>query len=785
MLNLSFVECSDVANAEALAAAGDLVVSPSVYYSLTKTSEISSFASKLVFTNVGSGLGLGWESGFQRVSWSGCHPTADDILNHFKNRDDIFDGKRDNAQSLIKKLVETTFCISDEAIESLQCNLMRLLENHRHEAARDVVGNFTAELRRVVVLFISIKFDPSLPENPSDDKYLLENLQNIYSILTESVSSRSGQIRQFMYDDKGTVLIASFGLRGSVLLHPADIALGAAEEAQRKLLDILDVQCSIGITLGNIFCGETGSYGRFEYSLLGPSVNLAARLMAKSKFGQINCDEELKNQTGRRHTFTISGTHKLKGYSKPVLFFMPAPHKSEMEYDEHDDIASFLTQKAVGLRLVYDIVKKREYMCSIVHHQIVLIKGNEVTGKEAFISGVRKELSVSSCSVILEANRCFHDEPFYCFIPIITKALLSFVAPRQRLLSLKTKLKRSSVLSSFLANDALQHDAFPHWADMVPCHLMPYLSLINDFVYRGFPILKSSKEVTLLKDTEKVEKCVEVLCALIMRFLELRQNHGIFCIPEMDSLDIYSKKLLRQILSSDGNFFLIGGVDNSSFPHDEEDTADNIIATILGKDLDVHAELITLELLNMKSTFDLFTWSLRRDFSHEELDIIDQSDVRERIFSICLGTPLATAGLAHTFCTQFKKEFQSLEEGIRVDLLKFTHTFLENTPTDLHEIICYRFDQMKPEEQMLLKVCSVAGFDQFSFSQDLLESVVLNTSRDEEISTSEVHGNFHDSGFGLPSMVGRDIPTSAVTSEDGGYLNYLLQGDNVKKILGR
>ena len=210
-----------------------------------------------------------------------------------------------------------------------------------------------------------------------------------------------------------------------------------------------------------------------------------------------------------------------------------------------------------------------------------------------------------------------------------------------------------------------------------------------------------------------------------------------------------------------------------------------IIATILGKDLDVHAELITLELLDMKSTFDLFTWSLRRDFSHEELDIIDQSDVRERIFSICLGTPLATAGLAHTFCTQFKKEFQSLEEGIRVDLLKFTHTFLENTPTDLHEIICYRFDQMKPEEQMLLKVCSVAGFDQFSFSQDLLESVVLNTSRDEEISTSEVHGNFHDSGFGLPSMVGRDIPTSAVTSEDGGYLNYLLQGDNVKKILGR
>ena len=773
MLNLPFLECADVANAEALAAAGDLVVSPSVYYSLMKTSEISSFASKLVFTNVGSGLGLGWESEFQRVSWSGHHPTAtaDDILNYFKNRDDIFNGKRDNAQSLINKLVQTTFCISDEAIESLQCNLMRLLENHRHEAARDVVGNFTAELRRVVILFIRIMIEPSLPENPSDDKYLLENLQSIYSILTESVSSRSGQIRQFIYDDKGTVLIASFGLRGSVLLHPADIALDAAEEAQRKLLDIMDVQCSIGITLGNIFCGETGSYERYEYSLLGPSVNLAARLMAKSKFGQLNCDEELKNQTGRRHTFTISGTHKLKGYSKPVPFFMPAPCKSEIDNDEHDDIASFLMQKVVGLRLVHDIGKKRGYMCSIVH-QITIIKGDEVTGKEAFISGILKELSVSSCSVILEANRCFHNDPFYSFIPIITKALLSFAAPRERLLSLKTKCSRSFVLSSFLANDALQHDAFPGWADMVPCHLMPYLSLINDLVYKGFPIIKSSKEVTLLKDTEKVEKCVEVLCALIMRFLELRQNHGIICIPEMDSLDIYSKKLLRQILSSDANFLLIGGVSNSSFPRDEEDTADNIIATILGKDLDVHVELINLELLDVKSTFDLFNWSLRRDFTHEELDIIDQSDVRERIFAICGGTPHATAGLAHTFCTQFKKEFHSIEEVRRVDLLKFTHTFLTDAPTDLHEVICYRFDKMKPEEQMLLKVCSVAGFDQYSFSQDLLESVVLNTCRGEENSISEYHDNSDDdSGFEFTSMVGRDIPISAVTSENGGYLN--------------
>ncbi|KAL7530564.1 hypothetical protein ACHAXR_003563, partial [Thalassiosira sp. AJA248-18] len=310
----------DVAKAESLAGPGELIVSPSVYDSLRKKT-IKSIASRLVFTEV--------ESDFQRVSWP-SHPTVDDMLLHFKNTDDITSkwkmGNTD-AQSLIDKLIQNTQSTPKEVIGvspadedpdklSLQSDLMRLLEYHRHEATRDVVGKFTAELRRVVVLFISIRYEPNLPQDPSEDNVMLENFQSIYSIICESISSRSGQVRQFINDDKGTVFIASFGLRRSVVLHPADTAVDAAKDAQKKLLEI-NIQCSIGITVGKIFCGETGSFQRYEYSLLGSPVNLSARLMAKGAWGQINCDEELKNHTGRRHNFTISGTYKLKGYEEP------------------------------------------------------------------------------------------------------------------------------------------------------------------------------------------------------------------------------------------------------------------------------------------------------------------------------------------------------------------------------------------------------------------------------------------------------------------------------------
>jgi hypothetical protein len=196
--------------------------------------------------------------------------------------------------------------------------------------------------------------------------------------------------------------------------------------------------------------------------------------------------------------------------------------------------------------------------------------------------------------------------------------------------------------------------------------------------------------------------------------------------------------------------------------------------------------MISLELLDMKSTFDLFTWSLRRDFSYDELDSIDQSGVHEKIFAICGGMPDATAGLANSFCAQFKKEFHNLKEAKSVDLLKFTYTFLDDTPTDLQEIVCYRFDRMKPEEQMLLKICSVAGFDQYSFSQHLLESVLLATSQDEESFLAKDFDDLdNDSGFQLPSMVGLDVSNTGRLSEDSGYLNYMLQGDNFKEMLGK
>ena len=479
------MHCVDVAMAEHLAGPGELVVSPSVYKSL-KGRGITSITSKFVFTSV--------EDGFQRVHWPN-HPTKKAMLSFFQDKHNTTESKG-TAQSYVDKLVHLAKLNSDDNVldgsihsdnssdiarlrpELLQSDIMQLLECHRHEASRGFAGKFTGELRRVAVIFISILYEPTLPDDPSEDNAILENFQNIYSVISESVSSRSGQVRQFINDDKGTVFIASFGLRGSVTFHPSSDAVDAAKDAQHKLLDLMDIQCSIGITLGKIFCGETGSTQRYEYSMLGPPCNLSARLMAKGAPGQINCDKEVESHPGSRHSFTMRGTHQLKGYEDPVPFFAPIEEPTKNYFEEKDDIVTFYMQKQEVLDIVQNIHHKRKL--SRKDNPLpgaLLVKGNEGEGRNAFISAILNQRCIRSSSIVLEANQCYHDDPFYCFIPIITKILLSFDETRDRLLRIKRKYKRSSVLASFLGNDAFKTPSFPRGTKLVPESLEPYREL--------------------------------------------------------------------------------------------------------------------------------------------------------------------------------------------------------------------------------------------------------------------------------------------------------------------
>jgi hypothetical protein len=124
-----------------------------------------------------------------------------------------------------------------------------------------------------------------------------------------------------MVDDKGTVCIGTFGLRGAAGIDNAAASLSTAVKVFAGLQSI-GLTASIGITSGKAYCGLVGSTNRHEYAVMGPSTNLSARLMCKAPSNGVICDMETKNRD-RSHAFESLTEVTAKGYSQPVMTFKP------------------------------------------------------------------------------------------------------------------------------------------------------------------------------------------------------------------------------------------------------------------------------------------------------------------------------------------------------------------------------------------------------------------------------------------------------------------------------
>ncbi|KAJ1414624.1 nucleotide cyclase, partial [Ochromonadaceae sp. CCMP2298] len=234
------------------------------------------------------------------------------------------------------------------------------LREARASKHRDVLhkdSSLVSELRSVIVLFVSVQIPSALFHSPKGevgamgaagvqgqgqiqtckidsfhflsrspaeieaDKHLVNEFQACMQVLMNVLSQKGGQLRQFIVDDKGTVAIATFGLKGSVNYDNAAAAVDAADLIVQQLGN-LGLVASIGVTSGSAYCGLVGSTSRHEYAVMGPSTNLAARLMGRAGPSEVLCDSAIQ-QRDRSHGFKSLGAIKAKGYANPVPIFSP------------------------------------------------------------------------------------------------------------------------------------------------------------------------------------------------------------------------------------------------------------------------------------------------------------------------------------------------------------------------------------------------------------------------------------------------------------------------------
>jgi class 3 adenylate cyclase len=178
-------------------------------------------------------------------------------------------------------------------------------------------GSSSGAARMVTVLFCDVRaFTARTQGMPPNQVIALLNTH--MTGLTRVVFDHHGFVDKFV----GDLIMAVFGAPTS---HADDAANAVA--CARRMLEVRQamnrdaehpLEIGIGLATGEVVAGLMGSEDRANYTVLGACVNLASRLCAEARPGQILLDEATWRQVGERVPLRALPPLQLKGFPAPV-----------------------------------------------------------------------------------------------------------------------------------------------------------------------------------------------------------------------------------------------------------------------------------------------------------------------------------------------------------------------------------------------------------------------------------------------------------------------------------
>jgi class 3 adenylate cyclase len=179
---------------------------------------------------------------------------------------------------------------------------------------------FTGERREVTVMFVDIRdFTPFAEANTAEQT--VSRLNALFEIVVPAVVDAGGHVNKFLGDGA----LAVFGAPNELADH-ADSALDAALLIHRLVAARFRgaLRIGIGINTGVVIAGTIGGGGKLEFTLIGDTVNVAARVeqLTKATGDAILLTQQCVDALVSRPLGLIDrGFHVLKGKSAPVLVF--------------------------------------------------------------------------------------------------------------------------------------------------------------------------------------------------------------------------------------------------------------------------------------------------------------------------------------------------------------------------------------------------------------------------------------------------------------------------------
>jgi len=180
------------------------------------------------------------------------------------------------------------------------------------------------ERKHITVFFVDIVGFTAIAEQ-MDPESVHAIINNCFFIFTEQIHRAVGTVNQYTGDG----VMALFGAPvayGDHIRAACRAALGIMPPFQQYAKTVMreygvELNIRIGIHTGPVVVGVIGNEWRRDYTAIGDTTNVAARLQTTAQPGTILVSDKVRQGADKHYIFEDAGQFELKGKSKPVRAF--------------------------------------------------------------------------------------------------------------------------------------------------------------------------------------------------------------------------------------------------------------------------------------------------------------------------------------------------------------------------------------------------------------------------------------------------------------------------------